>query len=98
MTAPQPMTPEEQLEDLQARVDVLEQLVRQNHSIVARAVIKHLTDEVIITELIKRVAAAVESEWSGKFLPELRALLLRRVENLETMAGVDGESDPTLTS
>ncbi len=73
------------VQELHGRVEVLEQLLRERDTVIARAVIAHLTDEVIIAEVIKRVAAAVESEWTGNFLPGLRASLLRRIEKLEGM-------------
>ena len=41
-------------------------------ALVATAVLASLQEHRVLEEVINRTVAAVEAEWSGKFLPELR--------------------------
>ncbi len=69
---PQQMSPLERLEELELAVVDLKNQLNLKEQVIAHAVLLTLKEEVILEEVIKRTVAAVESEWSGKFLPELR--------------------------
>ena len=72
MTTPHKMTPLERLDEVEAALQVLEQVQSQNQEIVATAVLASLQEHRVLEEVINRTVAAVEAEWTGKFLPELR--------------------------
>ena len=69
---PHTMSPVERLEELEARVAVLEQIQQQNQEVIATAVLASLKEEVVLEQVIQKTTAAIEAEWTGKFLPELR--------------------------
>lgn len=94
MTTPRPMSPEERLEELESRMMVLEQVQQQTTEIVAAAVMATLQEEGTIAEYVRVIAAKVEAEWSGQFLPELRRSLLARLEELESIV-LPGGSETT---
>lgn len=72
MTTPEVMTPLERIEELELALVELTRKLELKEQVIAHAVLLTLKDEVILEEVIKRTAAAIEAEWSGKFLPELR--------------------------
>lgn len=78
MTAPQEMTKDQMIDDLMHRMVNVEATVlelkselRASQEIVAQAVAQTVT-ETIAETLITKAVEAIEAEWSGKFLPELR--------------------------
>jgi hypothetical protein len=83
MTAPQPKDHDERISELEHRIMVLEEVIRQRDQIIAQSVLDLLVEHTLIQGIVQRVAAAVEAEWTGKFLPELRATL-REDLGLET--------------
>ena len=94
MTTPKPMSPEERLAEMESRMHVLEQIQQQQTEIVAAAVMATLQEEGTIAEYVRVIAAKVEAEWSGQFLPELRAQLMTRLEELESIV-LPGGTEPT---
>lgn len=85
MTTPRPMSPDERMAELESRMMVLEQLQQQRTEIIAAAVMATLQEEGTIAEYVRVIAAKVEAEWSGQFLPDLRNQLLRRLEEVESI-------------
>lgn len=75
MTATQPMDHEERISELENRIVVLEEVIRQRDQIIAQSVLDLLVEQTLINGIVQRVTAAMEAEWTGKFLPELRATL-----------------------
>lgn len=89
MTAPEPMDVEAILAEHNVRIQMLEQLVKQREQIIAAAVIETLRSEEIISEYLQRLTEKVEAEWSGQFLPELRQVMMRRLETIEEALGLN---------
>lgn len=57
---------------LEERISALEEQVHNGETLVAEAVLQTLKEDVLVTQIIERTVAAIEAEWTGKFLPELR--------------------------
>jgi len=70
------------IEDLSKRLSLieekqqlLERVTSQDQTVLATAILQTLKEEHLVKEIIRRTAEAIEAEWSGKFLPELRRTL-----------------------
>ncbi|MCL7965383.1 MAG: hypothetical protein M8858_08195 [marine benthic group bacterium] len=65
-----------QLHALRQRVHKLEEAgaasMQESEEKIALAVLQTLKDDVLITQIVERTVIAIEAEWTGKFLPELR--------------------------
>lgn len=75
MTTPEPIPLEMRVAELENRVIVLEEVLRQRDQIIAQSVLDLLVEQTLITGIVQRVTAAMEAEWTGKFLPDLRETL-----------------------
>ncbi len=73
MTTPEVMTDRERIEELELALVELKNQFDLKEKVIAHAVLLSLKEESILTEILKKVVEGVEAEWSGKFLPELRA-------------------------
>jgi hypothetical protein len=65
-----------QLQALRERVLKLEEAgavsTHEMEERIALAVLQTLKEDVLITQIVERTVAAIEAEWTGNFLPELR--------------------------
>jgi len=93
LTSSEPLSHEEWLTELTTRLNVLEEIVRQRDKIIANAVIETLRSEEVIGEYLLRLTEKVEAEFTGAFLPELRQLLLSRLERVERQLAGGGETN-----
>jgi uncharacterized coiled-coil protein SlyX len=88
MTTPIHQTIEERIAELESRVAVLESTIVQ-----LRQYIQHQTKEQltkIVEEAVHRSVAAIEAEWTGTFLPELRRTVKADVkETLQRLSNSD---------
>lgn len=87
------MSHEEWLTELTTRMNVLEEIVRQRDQIIATAVIETLKSEEFISEYLTRMTERVEAEFTGNFLPELRQLLISRLERIEKQLDGQGQTN-----
>lgn len=87
------MSHEEWLTELTTRMNVLEEIVRQRDKIIATAVIETLKSEEFISEYLTRLTERVEAEFTGNFLPELRQLLISRMERIEKQLDGQGQTN-----
>ena len=87
------MSHEEWLTELTTRMNVLEEIVRQRDKIIATAVIETLKSEEFISEYLMRMTERVEAEFTGNFLPELRQLLISRMERIEKQLDGQGQTN-----
>lgn len=59
------------MDALKERIETLEEQFHHNQADVAAAVLKTFSEHVL-TGIVQKTVAAVEVEWTTKFLPELR--------------------------
>lgn len=79
MTAPEDVPIELRVAELENRIVVLEEVIRQRDQIIAQSVLDLLVEQTLISGIVQRVTAAMEAEWTGKFLPDLRETIRQEI-------------------